>query len=214
MEYGAVGWDPYRQNQIDSIEKIQRKAAKYVKMGKGHGEEIVKDLGWELLKSRRRKTRLAALFKAQMGHKAWTDINARLATPSYLVRADHIRKFKCRKQRTDVAKFSFVNRIIVDWNSLPAAIFQRGPLKINTFKERLRRLTENVIGEPQLLLKGERAIEVVLATECDAALRMISGPQRDRKERPEANLCINRNGTRYPSNETARSSYAVFSVTF
>ena len=82
MEYGAVGWDPYRQNQIDSIEKVQRKAAKYVKMGKGHGEEIVKDLGWELLKSRRRKTRLTALFKAQMGHKAWTDINARLATPS------------------------------------------------------------------------------------------------------------------------------------
>ncbi|KAJ4426240.1 hypothetical protein ANN_27052 [Periplaneta americana] len=76
MEYGAVGWDPYRQNQIDSIEKVQRKAAKYVKMGKGHGEEIVKYLGWELLKSRRRKTRLTALFKAQMGHKAWTDINA------------------------------------------------------------------------------------------------------------------------------------------
>ncbi|KAJ4437397.1 hypothetical protein ANN_17541 [Periplaneta americana] len=45
MEYGAVGWDPYRQNEIDSIEKVQRKAAKYVKMGKGHGEEIVKDLG-------------------------------------------------------------------------------------------------------------------------------------------------------------------------
>ncbi|KAJ4442675.1 hypothetical protein ANN_04264 [Periplaneta americana] len=38
---GAVGWDPYRQNQIDSIEKVQRKAAKYIKMGKGHGEEIV-----------------------------------------------------------------------------------------------------------------------------------------------------------------------------
>ncbi|KAJ4441903.1 hypothetical protein ANN_11763 [Periplaneta americana] len=140
MECGAVGWGPYRQNQIDSIEKVQRKAAKYVKMGNGHDEEIVKDLGWELLKSRRRKTRLTALFKAQMGHKAWNDIDARLATPSYLGRTDHIRKFKCRKQRTDVAKFSFVNRSIVDWNSLPAAIFQDGPLEINTFKERLRRL--------------------------------------------------------------------------
>ncbi|KAJ4451373.1 hypothetical protein ANN_02835 [Periplaneta americana] len=32
MEYGTVGWDPYRQNQIDSIEKVQRKATKYVKM--------------------------------------------------------------------------------------------------------------------------------------------------------------------------------------
>ncbi|KAJ4447371.1 hypothetical protein ANN_09377 [Periplaneta americana] len=134
MEYGAVGWDPYRQNQIDSIEKVQRKAAKYVKMGKGHGEEIVKDLGWEFLKSRRRKTRLTALFKAQMGH------NARLVTPSYLGRADHFKKFKCRKQRTDMAKFSFLNRRTVHWNILPAAIFQVGPLKINTFKEKLRKL--------------------------------------------------------------------------
>ncbi|KAJ4433916.1 hypothetical protein ANN_16230 [Periplaneta americana] len=35
-------WDPYRQNQIDSIEKVQRHAAKYVKMGKGHvnGEKM------------------------------------------------------------------------------------------------------------------------------------------------------------------------------
>ncbi|KAJ4431722.1 hypothetical protein ANN_20324 [Periplaneta americana] len=55
MEYGTVGWDPYRQNQMDSIEKVQRKAEKYVKMGKGRGEEIVKDLGWESLKSRRQK---------------------------------------------------------------------------------------------------------------------------------------------------------------
>ncbi|KAJ4444072.1 hypothetical protein ANN_05861 [Periplaneta americana] len=96
-----ISWDPYRQNQIDSIEKVQRKAAKYVKMGKGHGEKIVKDLGWELLKSRRRKTRLTALFKAQMGHKAWTDINARLATPSYLGRTDHIRSLNVEnKERT------------------------------------------------------------------------------------------------------------------
>ncbi|KAJ4435655.1 hypothetical protein ANN_18271 [Periplaneta americana] len=45
MEYEAVGWDPYRQNQIDSIEKVQRKAETYVKMGKGHDKEIAKDLG-------------------------------------------------------------------------------------------------------------------------------------------------------------------------
>ncbi|KAJ4429498.1 hypothetical protein ANN_21667 [Periplaneta americana] len=42
MEYGAVGWDPYRKKQIDSIEKVQRKAAKYVKMGKGHEYAIRK----------------------------------------------------------------------------------------------------------------------------------------------------------------------------
>ena len=31
MEYGVVSWDPYRQNQTNALERIQRKAAKYVK---------------------------------------------------------------------------------------------------------------------------------------------------------------------------------------
>jgi hypothetical protein len=35
-EYGAVCWDSYRQNQIDALEYVQRRAAKFVRMGGGH----------------------------------------------------------------------------------------------------------------------------------------------------------------------------------
>jgi hypothetical protein len=38
-EYGAVCWDPYRKNQIDALEHVQRRAAKFVRMGGGHGND-------------------------------------------------------------------------------------------------------------------------------------------------------------------------------
>jgi len=44
----------------------------------------------------------------------------RLKGPCYLSRDDHDRKIRARKQRTDIGKYYFVNRIIKLWNQLPA----------------------------------------------------------------------------------------------
>ena len=49
---------------------------------------------------------------------AWKNIRDRLHSPSYLSMVDHKWKIKARKQRTDIGKYSFVNRTIVDWNQL------------------------------------------------------------------------------------------------
>ena len=48
----------------------------------------------------------------------WINIRDRLQAPSYLSRVDHKWKIEARQQRTDVGKYSFVNRTIVDWNQL------------------------------------------------------------------------------------------------
>jgi hypothetical protein len=40
--------------------------------------------------------------------------------PYYLSRVGHVGKNGDRKQRTDIGKYSFVNRIIKIWNQLPA----------------------------------------------------------------------------------------------
>jgi len=42
------------------------------------------------------------------------------------------------KQRTDVGKYSFVNRIIKSWNQLPAALLASFPCKLNTFRKRVK----------------------------------------------------------------------------
>jgi hypothetical protein len=43
-----------------------------------------------------------------------------VAKALYLSRVDHVRKITDRKQRTDIGKYSFVNRTIKNWNQLPA----------------------------------------------------------------------------------------------
>jgi hypothetical protein len=84
-------------------------------MGGGHGDDRVNVLGWEPLESGRRKARLRALFKAYLGYKAWVDIKRRLYMPTYYGRGDHRFTIKLRQQRTDVGKFYFLNRTIVNW---------------------------------------------------------------------------------------------------
>jgi hypothetical protein len=80
------------------------------------------------------------LFRAYLGYKAWVDIKRRLYMPTYYGRGDHRFKIKLRQQLTDVGKFSFLNRTIVDWNELPAAAFEGSPLNLCRFKRNLRKL--------------------------------------------------------------------------
>ena len=78
------------------------------------------DSGLETLKQRRKIVRICALFKAYIGKRAWKSTEDRLKRPRYLSRDDHVRKIRARKQRIDIGKYSFVNRIIKPWNQLTA----------------------------------------------------------------------------------------------
>jgi hypothetical protein len=115
LEYGAACWDPYREGQINASERVQKTAAKFTV---GHNHRNGSD--WEALAQRRKIARLCALFKAYTGERAWKAIGERLQGPCYLSRDDHDRKIRSRKQRTDIGKYSFVNRTVKLWNNLPA----------------------------------------------------------------------------------------------
>jgi hypothetical protein len=65
---------------------------------------------------------LCALYKAYARRRAWKAIRDSLLHPCSLSRDDRGRKIRNRKQGTDVGKYSFVNRTIKDWKSLPAGI--------------------------------------------------------------------------------------------
>ena len=67
---------------------------------------------WETLAQRRFIARICALFKAYTGGRDWKAIRDRLLKPCYLSREDHNRKIRPRKQRTDVGKYSFLNKTI------------------------------------------------------------------------------------------------------
>jgi len=70
----------------------------------------------------------------------WKAIGDRLQMPSYLSRVDHHWKIRARKQRTDIGKYSFVNRYITDWNQLPEGVIGTSHGKTHIFKMRVRKV--------------------------------------------------------------------------
>jgi hypothetical protein len=111
LEYGVVYWDPYREGQINALDWMQKKAAKFAH----HRNES----NWETLTERRKLARLCTLFKAYTGERIWKAVGDRLQTTCYLSRCHHVKKISRRKQRTDIGKHSFVNETIQLWNQLP-----------------------------------------------------------------------------------------------
>jgi hypothetical protein len=112
---GARGGDLFGQGRAAMLNKTEDSSQKAAKFA-----NYTTDLNWETLAQRRKTARLCALFKAYTGERAWKAIGDRLQRPHYLCRVDHNRKIRNRKQRTDIGKFSFVNRTIQLWNKLPA----------------------------------------------------------------------------------------------
>jgi hypothetical protein len=62
-EYRAACWDPYREEQINVLDRMQNKAAKFA-----HHRS---DSNWKTLAQYRKVARICALFKAYAGERAW-----------------------------------------------------------------------------------------------------------------------------------------------
>ena len=108
---GAACWHPCR-GLINGLDWTQTKAA--------HFANRMKDSEWETLVQCRMTARICAHFTAYSGEQAWKAIHDRLRRPSYLSTVDHVQKNRDRKQRTDIWKYSCVNRTTKNWNQLPA----------------------------------------------------------------------------------------------
>jgi len=59
---------------------------------------------------------------------------------SCLSRVDHERKIRSRRQRTDIGKYSFMNRTIQHWNLLLAEVLGTLPCKPIIFKKRVTKV--------------------------------------------------------------------------
>jgi hypothetical protein len=51
-------------------------------------------------------------------------------------RVNYDRKIRSGRKRTDIGKYSFVNRTIQHWNQLPAEVLETLPCKPVTFKKK------------------------------------------------------------------------------
>ena len=124
LEYAASIWDPHTIRQVTQIEKVQRRAARFVTRNywdrqPGSVTNMVTSLGWEPLQVRRVKIRLLLLFKIKQNLVA-------IPADYYLIQSDSRTRgqhtFRIPSTRRDVYRFSFSPRTIRDWNQLPSAV--------------------------------------------------------------------------------------------
>ena len=123
LEYASPVWDPHLKKEIASLEKIQRKAARFV-TGEYSWEESVTNmlstLDWPTLNQRRFVARQTTLWKA---------INKKTAIPV----PPYIKPSRTQSRgyshtllnvstRTDSYKYSFFPRTVRCWNLLPPPI--------------------------------------------------------------------------------------------
>ena len=123
VEYASTVWDPYTRQQIDEIEKVQRRGARFV-MGDyeptASVTTMIDDLKWESLQSRRERARLTMMYKIKNNQVAVT--NPDLVKP---IRTSRYQNEDCYipiSTTKNFRKFSFFPRTITAWNSLPNEI--------------------------------------------------------------------------------------------
>ena len=70
LEYSCPVWDPYRQGDINKLNKIQRAATRFLTNNyqrKSSVSALIQDLGWTDLQTRRKNFRLTSLYKILNG---------------------------------------------------------------------------------------------------------------------------------------------------
>ena len=161
LEYGSVVWDPYQQNDINRLERIQRSAARFVTRDYHSRQEgAVTDMLHQLdllpLQERRRHQRLTFLYKLVKGDVPAINIQEYLKPlrPKRTIRAkrfeDHIQTNIVEKSinnnklcyepifaKTEPFKNSFFVRTVPEWNQLHDTTVQA--TTVDSFRSHLKR---------------------------------------------------------------------------
>ena len=124
LEYCSTVWSPYTSQAKHKIEMVQRRAARYATnryRNTSSVTDMLENLNWETLETRRTKSQLTMMFKIPHG---LVDIPADdyLTPASTRTRALHTKKLRQYASSTDALKYSFFPRTITTWNSLSASI--------------------------------------------------------------------------------------------
>jgi hypothetical protein len=91
LEYAAACWNPYREGQINALERVQKKAAKFA-----YHRNVS---NWESSAQRGKISRLCAVFTAHRGEPAWKAISDGLQRQQYLSRSIIIGKLGAESKR-------------------------------------------------------------------------------------------------------------------
>ena len=136
LESAATAWCPWERQDVETIEKIQRRATRMVPgIGVMPYERRLELCRLTTLEARRKRGDMIELFKIINGHTQLNtdkmfiftcerhDAQTRASAGKFLV---------SEKCRLDLRKYFFTNRVIRPWNDLPIEVRESG--SVNSFK--------------------------------------------------------------------------------
>lgn len=140
MKYGCQPWDPQFIKDISSLERVQRKAARFCLGNYQHTASVtgtLRDLGWSSLESRRTIARLNLVYKICHGI---VDIDQNSYLRSHTncgakTRSSHNYEFLNANATKDVYFYSFFPHTLRMWNKIPKDIVESDSLE--TFKTKI-----------------------------------------------------------------------------
>ena len=130
MEYASVVRDPHYQTQISILEKVQRRAARWVLSDYSYHSSVstmLKQLNWLSLAKRRKQQRLNLFYQIMQG-----EID--LSLPEYYhfttrhTRHHHPFHLVVPSTNTTMYMTSYFPRTIHEWNSLPPQLIELNTL--------------------------------------------------------------------------------------
>jgi len=138
MEYASTVWSPHEAKLINSLEAVQRRAARWAVARYQRTASVTKmleELGWQTLEQRRCHARLIMMFKIVHGlaHVPHTFLSQ--PTPTRQSRNTHEHTFALFHTRTNYFKFSYFPLTVSQWNALPVSVLDAPT--VESFKARL-----------------------------------------------------------------------------
>ena len=122
LEYASTVWHPSEQFLSHNLEKVQRRAARYVCHNYNPSASVtsmLNHLQWETLEQRRFKARVIMLYKVTHALVAIPSVQF---VPVKVATRGHQHKFIQIRARTNYYKFTFFPYVIPLWNQLPTDV--------------------------------------------------------------------------------------------
>ena len=134
LEYAHSVWSPYRQGLINDLESVQRRATKLVPQSNVKYIQRLKFLELPTLKFRRLRGDMIEVFKIITGVYDSSVAPVLPVVQNSITRGNSL-KLRVDRCRYDLREYSFCNRIVNIWNSLPESVVSSD--SVNQFKNRL-----------------------------------------------------------------------------
>ena len=139
LEYAAPVWSPYLTKDMESLEKVQRRASRLAlkqKRGEMSYEDRCRLLNWQSLEKRRKFLSLVQCYKIVFGIDSLPFSEFFEFTKCNRTRANDDYKLYLKLATPNSYKYSFFVRILKEWNDLPKNVVHAGSLTL--FRERLK----------------------------------------------------------------------------